>query len=130
MYTALGAGKFLVMRRIFARNFPNLPKKFCGTLPTNFLHSNQRSWRPFFGVTSKKVFMCFLDMLGSIFLKSNNVGRHFCPNFQRFCPDFWQIKTFGGALAPPNTIPLVTWMCVIFSSVTFYLSICTQIVAI
>jgi len=48
-------------------------------------------------VNSKKtVLICF----------SANVGRQCCPGFQefcldiqRFCPDFWQIKTFGGALA-------------------------------
>jgi len=55
-----------------------------------------------------------LQALGTIFYKSNKVGRYFCPNFQGFCPDFHefypdfqgfcpafqQIKTFGGALAP------------------------------
>jgi len=26
--------------------------------------------------------------LGSVFFKSNRVGRHFCPNFQGFCGGF------------------------------------------
>jgi len=51
---------------------------------------------------------------GDIIFKSKHVGRHFCSDFQgvlegsqRFCPDFmgicldfYQIKTFGGAVAP------------------------------
>jgi len=36
----------------------------------------------------KKVFMCFYANLGRHFLKSNNVGRYFYPDFQGFCPDF------------------------------------------
>jgi len=46
--------------------------------------------------------MCFYANLGRHFLKSNNVGRHFCPDFQ-------QIKTLGVALAthaPPAPTPL------------------------
>jgi len=53
--------------------------------------------------------------------KSNNVGRHFypdfqgfypyfqvfCPDFQEFCPDFQQIKTFGATLAPSPPTPLI-----------------------
>jgi len=45
--------------------------------------------------------MCFTANLRRHILKSSNVGRHFYPDFQGFCPDFQQIKTFGGALAPP-----------------------------
>jgi len=44
-------------------------------------------------MTSKKVFMRFSANVGSHYMKSNKVGRHFCPDFQ-------QIKTFRGALAP------------------------------
>jgi len=36
----------------------------------------------------------------TLLLKSNNVALHICPDFQRFCPNFQQIKTFGGALVP------------------------------
>jgi len=39
------------------------------------------------------------------FLKPNNVGRHFYPDFQGFCQDFQQIKTFGGALVTPASPP-------------------------
>jgi len=82
----VGAGKFLGVRKIFVRIFTNLPEKIWATLPTNFFP--QRSWRSFFGMTSKKVFMCFSANVGRHFMKSNKVGRHFCPDFQRFCPDF------------------------------------------
>jgi len=60
------------------------------------------------------------------FFSSKNVGRHFCSKFQRvcsyfeevreffqrfyldftgFCSDFYQIKTFGGALTPLHPTP-------------------------
>ena len=39
------------------------------------------------------------------FLKSNNVGGHFYPDFQGFCNDFQHIKTVGGALATPVPPP-------------------------
>jgi len=56
---------------------------------------------------------------GAIIFKSKHVGRHFCSDFQAvlegaqrfcpyfmgFCPDFHQIKTFGGAVAPPAPPP-------------------------
>jgi len=58
--------------------------------------------------------MCFSENVGRHFLKSNNVGRHLCPDFQGFCPyfqgscsdfdgfcpGFQQIKTFGVRLRP------------------------------
>ena len=58
-------------------------------------------------VTAKRkmVFTCFSANPGRNFSKSNKVGRHFCPDFQGFCSDFRQIKTFGGALAPPAPPP-------------------------
>jgi len=31
--------------------------------------------------------MCFSTNLGRFFLKTNNVGRHFFPDFQGFCPE-------------------------------------------
>jgi len=66
-----------------------------------------------------KVFQVILPTLGFIFSKSNNVGSYFypyfqvvcqelqllCEHFNRFCPDFQQIKTFGGAFAPPELPP-------------------------
>ena len=74
----VGASKFLGMKRIFAQNFPNLPKK----LSCNF-------GRPFLWCDLQKmVFTSFSANLGCHFSKSNNVGHHFCPNFQGFCSDF------------------------------------------
>jgi len=62
--------------------------------------------RPVLVRRPKKVFMCFSANLGRHFLKSSNVyRRHFYADFQGCCPDFQQIKTFGGALAPPAPPP-------------------------
>ena len=47
---AVESGKIFGVLKIFARMFSNLPEKFWATLPTNFFP--QRSWRPFFGMTS------------------------------------------------------------------------------
>jgi len=58
-----------------------------------------------FGLTSKKVFMFFSANLGRHFLKSSNDERYFHLNFQECCPDFQQIKTFGGALVPSTPPP-------------------------
>jgi len=38
-----------------------------------------------------------------------------CPNFLRFCPNVWQIKTFVGALVPPALTPLPSGVRRIFS---------------
>jgi len=95
----------------FARISPNLPEKcFVKLLPTNFLPQGYEHL--FFGNLKKEVFMCFYVNLGRHFLKTNNVGRHSYPDFQGFCKNFQQIKTFGGALAiaasPPPTLLLFT----------------------
>jgi len=103
--TGVGAGTFLGVR-FFARISPNLPEKwFVQLLPAIVLP--QRSWRPFFGVTSKKGLHVVFANLGRHFLKSSNVGCHFHPDFQGFCPDLEQIKPFGGALASPPPTPLL-----------------------
>ena len=81
--TGVGAGKFLGVRKIFARIFPNLPETFWATLLTNFFP--QRSWRPFFGMTS--LLRDDLGMKKGLHI-SNKVGRHFCQDFQIFCPNF------------------------------------------
>jgi len=39
------------------------------------------------------------------------VSKHLCPTFPGFCPDFRQIKTFGGGLAPPHPTPLTRHHC-------------------
>jgi len=67
----------------FGPNFTKLAQKVVvRLLPTNFLP--QKSWRPFFGVTSKKGLPLFFYKRWALFLKSNNVGRNFFPDFQRF----------------------------------------------
>jgi len=55
----------------------------------------------------KKRFHLFFCKLWAPLLKSNNVGRHFRPNFQGFCSNFQQIKSFRGALVPPPPTPLL-----------------------
>ena len=56
--------------------------------------------------------MAFHVNSGAIIFKSKHVGRHFRSDFQdvlegsqRFCPDFRQTKTFGGAVAFPASPP-------------------------
>jgi len=65
--------------------------------------------KTFFGVTSKKGFICFFANVGRRFCPDLQGFcpdfQRFCPNVQGFCPDFQQIKTFGGALAPPAPQP-------------------------
>jgi len=114
-----GASKFLGVRRNFARILPNLPEKYfkISDLQKKALHVNSGTkWSP------KKNKKAFHVNSGAIFFKSKHVGRHFCsdfqgvsegsqrfyPDFRGFCPDcmgffpgFYQIKTFGGAVAPP-----------------------------
>jgi len=63
-------------------------------------------------MTYKKNVCTFI--LGAIFIKSKHIHwfckpfHTFCPNLHRFCPDFkwfldfYQIRRFGGALAPPS----------------------------
>jgi len=86
LFIGAGASKFLRVQRIFAQIFP----KTCRATFTDRCCD-----------LLKMVFICFSANVGLHFLKSNNVGRHFGPYFQGFCPDFQQIKTFGGALASP-----------------------------
>ena len=64
-----------------------------GFLPEMFLFAfcPQRSWRPCFCVTSKKILMCFSPTIGRHFLKSNNVGSHFCQDFAQIFRDFARI---------------------------------------
>jgi len=104
------ASEFLGVQGIFAQIFPNLAKK----LSCKFC-------RPFFGVTYKKwSLLVFLQILRAIckvkqcwapFLPifSGILSRYLVilfgfsgilPKFSEICPNFQQIKTFGGALAP------------------------------
>ena len=95
----VGAGKFLGCEGC-CPNFPKLARKvFCGTFaykysPTSIMKTS------FWCNLQEKVFMCVYANLGRHFLKSNNVGRYFYPDFQGFCPDFLLIKTFGIDLQP------------------------------
>jgi len=83
----VGAGTFLMTRRILARIFPNLPEKFlCYFCLQLFSHKYHKDL--FLVWHSQKVVMCFSANNGLHFLKWNNVGRHFCLDFQGFCSDF------------------------------------------
>jgi len=55
-------------------------------------------------VTSLLVFQGFCESFQKICLDFHR----FCPDFKEFCLNFWQIKTFGGALAfrPPTPVGL------------------------
>ena len=118
----LGAGKFLGVRRIFARISPNLSEKHLDHfLCEHFLKQN------FFwdDLQKKRSSYDSADVMHHFF-KSNHVGRHFCPDiakvsdilprfpwifpgFSGILPDFHQIKTFGGPLSPPAPRLLHHW---------------------
>jgi len=92
--------------RFFAHMSPNLPEKlFVQLLPAIFLP--ERSSRPFFCVTSKKGLHVFFCKPWAPFFEVKQRWLPFSPGFQGFCPDFQQIKTFRGALAPPPPTPLL-----------------------
>ena len=89
-------------RQIFGRakdfclKSPKLAKKvLCDFCQQIFSHKQQfLVWPP------KKGFMCFSANVGHHFLKSNNVGRHFCSDFQRFWPDFNKSKLWRCTFTP------------------------------
>ena len=93
-------GKFLGVRRIFGGIFPNSPEKFlCDyPLPEHFWDELQ-----------KKAFMLFCKqwtpISARIFKYLSQIFWDFT-DFQGFCQDFLQIKTFGGVLTPPPPTPL------------------------
>jgi len=109
----VGAMKFLRVRRILSWIFPNLPKNllhdFCLQI---FSHKNHEDL--FLVWLLKKGLHLFSANVAHRFLKSNNVGCHFYPDFQEFCRDFQQMETFGGALAPWLPTPLIsgTWILI------------------
>jgi len=103
----VGASKFLGVRRIFARIFPNLPQKFLSDFSYKFSPTKIMK-TVFWYDRQKRSSRVSLQTLGAILWNINNIGRHFCPDFQVFfsffqdCfPDFWHIKTFLGALLSP-----------------------------
>ena len=76
------AGKFLVVRWIFAQISPKLPEKLlCDFFQHIFSHKDHEEVLP--PKQGLHMSFCF----------SANVGGYFCPDFQGFCPDFRQIKT-------------------------------------
>jgi len=91
----VGASKFLGVQRIFAQNFPNLPKK----LSCNF-------YRPFLWCdlqqNGRYLFVC---KPWAPFFEVKQRWAPFLPKFSGILLDFQQIKTFGGALAPPAPLP-------------------------
>jgi len=110
--------QILGVQRIFGRISPNLPKQILGPLflrtfsqANVLLGSHPRKKRSSCG--SANVARHFSQTtLGAIFAQIfSGILRRFSkilprfpwfrPNFHGFCQDFHQIKTFGGALAPP-----------------------------
>jgi len=83
-------------KRFLPEYLQSCPKSLCATFvykfsPTNIMNN-------FFGYELQKKSSCvcvFFCKRWAHFLKSNNVGRHFCPDFLGFCPNFPQIKTLG-----------------------------------
>jgi len=95
----VGAGKRLGVRRIFVSISPNLPEKFlCDVCLQIFSHRDHEDlflvWPP-----TERGSCVFLQMLRAIFWSQTTLGAIFARIFWDFCPDFWQIKTFGGALS-------------------------------
>jgi len=52
--------------------------------------------------------MCFSANVGNHFLKSNNVGRHFCPDFQEFSGLSTNQNIWGYAFTPCTTASYTT----------------------
>jgi len=101
--------QILEVRRILPDSPQTCPKSFlcnfaCKFSPTKIMKTS------FWCNLQNNAFMFFYANRGSHCMKSNNVGRHFYQDFQGFCPDFQQIKTFGEALAThaaPALTPLL-----------------------
>ena len=96
---SVGAGKFWVCDG-FCPNFPKLVWKVFWVTFANKLSSTKIMKTSFGCNLQKNVFTCFCANLGHHFLKPNNFGRYFYPDFQDFCPDFQQTKLFGVSLKP------------------------------
>ena len=90
-HIGIGAGKFLGVRRIFARILPNLPEK-----------------KPWKATSKQKLFMLFWAPFLLIFSGACSDFQGFCEGFQRFCSYFHGFcpriftnsKLLGCALAP------------------------------
>jgi len=81
----VGAGKFLGVHRIFAWISPNFPEIFLGHFCANIFR-----WRPFFGMTSKKVFMWFCTCWAPFFSNQSTLGAIFVHIFW----DFAKVSNF------------------------------------
>ena len=104
----VGAGKFLGVRKIFAR----ISQKLARNLVSISSHTDR-----FWDNLPKKGLRVILPTLGANFAKSNNVGRHiypyfqvacpecqvFCEHFHRFCPDFHRFFPDSQGFAKPVT---------------------------
>jgi len=84
---SVGAGKFLGVRRIFAQISPNLPKKY-----SKKMTSKQK--RLHFDL---KCYFCKIKAHTAVLRRYSHILLKF-PHI--FCPDFHQIKSFGGPLTP------------------------------
>jgi len=60
--------------------------------------------------------MCFSANVEHHFLKSNNVGRHFCPDFQGYFPDFNKSKYLVARFHPLHPASYTTtWEPMLYS---------------
>jgi len=105
-------------RQILGEIFPQTcPKSFCATFAYKYYPI--KIMKTFLDVTSKKRSSCvFLQILGATFssqtrLRTNfaHICKDFFQIFNGIFPDFWQIKTFVDALAPPHLHPYTFLWC-------------------
>ena len=100
LHIFVGAGKFLGVRRNFARILPNLREKSYrapGDLQKKAFHINSGA------IFKSKHVECHLC---SDFQGVSEGSQRCCLNFMGFCLDFHQIKTFRGEVAPPPPTPV------------------------
>ena len=96
-----GAGKFLGLRRIFARISPNLPEKFFVQFCLQF--SPTKIMKTFFWCDlQKKVFMCFFANLGVIFWSQTTLGAIYSRIFRNLLR-FSTNQNFRGCACTPCT---------------------------
>jgi len=83
----------------FCPNFSKLPRNvFCATFVYKFFST--KIIQTFFGVTSKKVFMCFLQILGTIFWSQAMLGAIFTQIFSDVAQIFSKSQLLGMCLHP------------------------------